>query len=50
MDAGLKQLKVISSGENGGWKWVPVFGGHRDKGVGDSADSIFGVLNIDGTL
>ena len=31
VDAGLKQLKVISRGEDGGWERVPVCGGHRDK-------------------
>ena len=34
VDVGLKQLKVISRGENGGWKWVPISGGQRDKRVG----------------
>ena len=33
VDAGLKQLKVISRGEDGDWEWVPVSGGLRDKGV-----------------
>ena len=37
MDAGLKQLKVISRGEDGGWERVPVYGGHRDKRVGQIA-------------
>ena len=32
---GLKQLKVISRGEDGGWKRVPV------SGVSESAGSIF---------
>ena len=41
MDAGLKQRNVISRRENGGWKRVPVSGGHRDKRVGESACSIF---------
>ena len=41
MDAGLKQLRVISRGEDGGWERVPVSGGHRDKKVGESACSIF---------
>ena len=36
VDVGLKQLKVISRGEDGGWEWVPVSGGHRDKRVGKS--------------
>ena len=31
VDAGLKQLKVISRGEDGGREQVPVSGGHRDK-------------------
>ena len=30
VDPGLKQLKVISLGEDRGWKRVPVSGGHRD--------------------
>ena len=34
MDVGLKQLKVISRGEDGNWKRVPR--GHRDKRVGKS--------------
>ena len=33
VDAGLKHLKVISRGEDGGREWVPVSGGHRDKRV-----------------
>ena len=41
MDADPKLLKVISHGEDGGWKRVPVSGGHRDKRVGESAGSIF---------
>ena len=41
MNAGLKQLKVISRGEDGSWKRVPVSGGHRDKRVGERAVSIF---------
>ena len=41
VDADFKQLKVISRGEDGGWKRVPVSGGHRDKRVGESARSIF---------
>ena len=40
VDAGLKQLKVISRGEDGGREGVPVSGGHRDKRVGESARSI----------
>ena len=41
VDAGLKHLKVISRGEDGGRERVPVSGGHRDKRVGVSAGSIF---------
>ena len=41
VDVGLKQLKVISRGEDGGWEWVPISGGHRNKRVGESAGSIF---------
>ena len=41
VDVGLKQLKVMSCGEDGGWERVPVSGGHRDKRVGESAGSIF---------
>ena len=41
MDADLKQLKVISRGEDGDWERVPVPGGHKDKRVGESAGSIF---------
>ena len=32
--AGLKQLEVISRGEDGGWEWVPDSGAHREKRVG----------------
>ena len=52
MDVDLKQLKVISCGEDGDWEWVPISGGHRDKRVGESARSIFiqfvskGVLSV----
>ena len=52
VDVGLKQLKVISRGEDGGRELVPVSGGHRDKRVGESARSIFiqfyrkGVLSV----
>ena len=52
VDASLKQLKVISRGKDGGWEWVPVSAGHRDKRIGESARSIFihfdskGVLNV----
>ena len=41
MDAGLKQLKVISRGEDGSWKGVSDSGGHRDKRLGECAGSIF---------
>ena len=41
VDAGLKQLKVISRGEVGGTEGVQVSGGHRDKRVGESARSMF---------
>ena len=40
MDAGLKQLKVIVRGEDGGRKEVPFPGGHRDKRLGESVGSI----------
>ena len=30
MDAGLKQVKVIGNGEDGGRKWVQVSRDHRD--------------------
>ena len=46
----LKQLKDISGGEDGGWKRVPVSGGHRDKRVGDSACSIFIQFDSEGAL
>ena len=41
MNVGLKQLKVISRGEDGDWELVPISGGQRDKRVGASAGSIF---------
>ena len=41
VDASLKQLKVISRGEDGDWEWVPVSGDHRDQRVGENACSIF---------
>ena len=50
VDAGLKQLKVISRGEDGGREWVPVTGGHRDKSVGESARSIFIQFDSKGVL
>ena len=31
VDAGLKHLKVISRGEDGGRERVPVSGGHKDS-------------------
>ena len=52
VDAGLKQLKVTSRGEDGDWECVPVSGGQRDKRIGESARSIFiqfdnkGVLSV----
>ena len=48
MDAGLKQLKVISRGEDGGWERVPVSGGHRDKSVGESVCRFFSRLTAKG--
>ena len=50
VDAGLKQLKVISRGEDGGWKRVPVFRGHKDKRVGERACSIFIRFDSEGVL
>ena len=50
MDAGLKHLKVISRGEDVGWEWVPVSGGHRDKRVAVSAGSIFIQFDSEGVL
>ena len=50
VDAGLKQLKVISRGQDGGWKLVPVSGGHRDKRVGESARSFFIQFDSKGVL
>ena len=47
-DAGLKQLKIISRGEDGSWESVPVSGGHGDKRVGGSARSIF--IQFDSTI
>ena len=41
VDAGLKQLQVISRGVDGARKRVPDSGGHGDKRVGESAGSIF---------
>ena len=50
VDAGLKHLKVISRGEDGGREWVPVSGGHRDTRVGVSAGSIFIQFDSEGVL
>ena len=50
MDVGLKQLKVISRGEDGGPERVPVSGGHRVKRVGESAGSIFIQFDSEGVL
>ena len=50
MDAGLEQLKVIIRREDGGWEWVPISGGHKDKRVGESAGSIFIQFNSEGML
>ena len=53
VDAGLKQLKIISRGEDGGWERVPISESQRDKRVNVSAGSIFiqfdsegGVLSV----
>ena len=40
MDAGLKRLKVIDCGEDGGMKRVLVSGCHRDKRLSESVGSI----------
>ena len=50
MDAGLKHLKVISRGEDGGWKCDPISGGHRDKRVGERARSVFIQFDSEGVL
>ena len=50
VNAGFKQLKVISRGEELGWERVPVSGGHRDKRVGKSACSIFIQHDSEGVL
>ena len=50
MDTGLKQLKIISRGEDGGWERVPVSGGHRNKRVSESACSIFIQFDSEGVL
>ena len=48
VDAGLKHLKVISRGEDGGWD--PISGGQRDKRVSVSAGSIFIQFDSEGVL
>ena len=50
VDAGLKQLKVISRGEDGGWERVSISGGQRDKRVGVSVGSIFIQFDSEGVL
>ena len=50
MDAGLKHLKVLRLGEDGGWERVPVSGGHRDNRVCESACSIFFQFDSKGVL
>ena len=50
VDVGLKQLKGTSRGEDSGWERVLVFGGHRDKRVGESACSIFIQFDSEGML
>ena len=50
VDAGLKHLKVISRGEDGGWERVPISGGQRYKRVGVSAGSIFIQFHSEGML
>ena len=50
MDAGLKQLKVINRGEDGGWERVPISGGQGDKRVGVSGGSIFIQFDSEGVL
>ena len=40
----------ISFGEDGGWEWVPISGGQRDKRVGVSAGSIFIQFDSEGVL
>ena len=41
---------VISRGEDGSWKRVPVSGSHRDKRVGESSCSIFIHFDSEGVL
>ena len=50
VDAGFKQMKVITRGEDGGWKRVPVSGGFRDKRVAERAGSIFIKFDSEGVL
>ena len=50
VDVGLKQMKVISRGEDGGRERVPVSGGYRHKRVGVSAGSIFIQFDSEGVL
>ena len=53
VDMGLNQLKVISRGEDGGWEWVTISGGHRNKRherVGESAGSVFIHFDSEGVL
>ena len=50
MNASLKQLKIISRGEGGSWKRVPVSEGHREKRFGESASSIFIQFDSEGVL
>ena len=50
MDEGIKQLKVISSGEDGSWQRVLDSGGPRDTRVGENAGSIFIQFDSEGVL
>ena len=50
VDAGLKQLKIISRGEDGGSTWASVSGGYRDKSIDESAGSIFIQFDSEGVL
>ena len=50
VDAGLKHLKVISRREDGVRKRVPVFGGHKDKPLGESVGSILIQFVSEGVL
>ena len=40
VNAGLKQLKVISRGEDGGSEYVPVSRCHRNNRIGECVSSI----------